>query len=499
MGVNVDSTLDQRFCFKLMTPNRRDPITIKTIGPHDFSMWLNGIKSSIMKQLCRGRVREDEEGSRGIGTSISSYSTEIMNNEQQRSSEVEETLLDITSSSSCNSNNTKKEKETKKQSKSSSKNTNATNRNSNDSNNNNSSNYTEKKCKNEDLWNRVREANPTCADCGRASPDWVSLNFGILICVNCSGVHRSLGTHMSKVRSLSLDSLSDREAHLVLALGNVRMNNIFERKYSFEITTSSCEGEKNVDNVINSNKIPKPKEKPVITEHTDRVELEKWIKRKYVTKELLLDDLGEKNNEVEMTDHRERASKDLYDASCSLDINRMAYKIALGADVNWKCAQPNIIVTHESDHKGMKEKNETFLTEHNENRKKETTTTHSTPLGVCLRNNSEENKEECIELLLQNGSAINLLSNHERFLLDKHLSPKSSCSITESSSNTNATTNATTTTTNATPISSGESHSSSMISTLSYDDAEEIDDDICDILTSIESLYIPGGSRHKKK
>lgn len=48
--------------------------------------------------------------------------------------------------------------------------------------------------------------NPVCADCGQAPAEWVSINIGCLLCIECSGIHRSLGVHESKVRSLTLDS-----------------------------------------------------------------------------------------------------------------------------------------------------------------------------------------------------------------------------------------------------------------------------------------------------
>ncbi|KNZ52498.1 uncharacterized protein VP01_3553g2 [Puccinia sorghi] len=45
----------------------------------------------------------------------------------------------------------------------------------------------------------------TCAECGKPNPRWASYSLGILICINCCGIHRSMGTHISKVRSLDLD------------------------------------------------------------------------------------------------------------------------------------------------------------------------------------------------------------------------------------------------------------------------------------------------------
>ncbi|KAJ2023325.1 hypothetical protein IWW57_004163, partial [Coemansia sp. S610] len=66
------------------------------------------------------------------------------------------------------------------------------------------------------------EANEYCADCGTPRPEWCSLNLGCLLCIECSGIHRSLGTHISKVRSLTLDvtSFTPVTIAMMLATGN---------------------------------------------------------------------------------------------------------------------------------------------------------------------------------------------------------------------------------------------------------------------------------------
>lgn len=61
-----------------------------------------------------------------------------------------------------------------------------------------------------------------------SDPTWASLNLGALICIECSGIHRNLGTHLSRVRSLDLDDWP-RELTLVLtAIGNDMANRVWE-------------------------------------------------------------------------------------------------------------------------------------------------------------------------------------------------------------------------------------------------------------------------------
>lgn len=77
------------------------------------------------------------------------------------------------------------------------------------------------------------QGNCWCADCGSGTKvEWVSINLAIILCIECSGIHRSLGTHISKVRSLTLDitSFTTDIIELLLLVGNRVANMIWEAK-----------------------------------------------------------------------------------------------------------------------------------------------------------------------------------------------------------------------------------------------------------------------------
>ncbi|KAG0278960.1 hypothetical protein BGZ95_002646, partial [Linnemannia exigua] len=73
-------------------------------------------------------------------------------------------------------------------------------------------------------------SNTVCAECGAKNPDWCVINLGILVCIECSGIHRSLGTHISKVRSFTMDTNSYTKdlVEFIRSVGNKISNQIWE-------------------------------------------------------------------------------------------------------------------------------------------------------------------------------------------------------------------------------------------------------------------------------
>ncbi|XP_077369362.1 arf-GAP with GTPase, ANK repeat and PH domain-containing protein 2 isoform X2 [Festucalex cinctus] len=75
---------------------------------------------------------------------------------------------------------------------------------------------------------RNTKGNNLCVDCEASNPTWASLNLGALICIECSGIHRNLGTHLSRVRSLDLDDWPGELTQVLSAIGNHTANSIWE-------------------------------------------------------------------------------------------------------------------------------------------------------------------------------------------------------------------------------------------------------------------------------
>ncbi|XP_025903244.1 arf-GAP with GTPase, ANK repeat and PH domain-containing protein 1 isoform X5 [Nothoprocta perdicaria] len=81
--------------------------------------------------------------------------------------------------------------------------------------------------------------NSHCVDCEAQNPDWASLNLGALMCIECSGIHRNLGTHLSRVRSLDLDDWPLELIKVMSSIGNELANSVWEENSQGHLKPSS--------------------------------------------------------------------------------------------------------------------------------------------------------------------------------------------------------------------------------------------------------------------
>lgn len=95
--------------------------------------------------------------------------------------------------------------------------------------------------------------NDVCADCGGRMPRWASWSLGIFICVTCAAVHRKMGTHVSKVKSLSLDTWTREQVERMREVGNVKSNQKYnpdERRHRPPVSIDDADRDSELENNI---------------------------------------------------------------------------------------------------------------------------------------------------------------------------------------------------------------------------------------------------------
>jgi hypothetical protein len=334
-----------RFCFEIITPNQR-PLVLQARGPLEYKLWVEGIRSTIQHELVSGDGARSGNLMQNIGkqkkkrgdsapnvktTLASMLDAEIVSPRklEQRMASDGETRFDDTGED---------DRETlggQKVLKGHHKNP---------------------------MVQQIMEENPICADCGVQNPDWASLNLGVLVCIQCSGVHRSMGVHVSKVRSLKLDSLTESEARLLLALGNDRVNPIWESGVALQQGWT----------------------KPGVD--SSRQVKESWIKSKYHWKGFLEDHAADCTSPEE---RNEKLSRLLYDAARDADLLGVVEALAHGGSVTWR--------NPEEDGK---------------------TALHACAISRRSPGGEEWQGIECAELLCQNGAKLDVLDNNTQSVLD---------------------------------------------------------------------------------
>lgn len=142
--------------------------------------------------------------------------------------------------------------------------------------------------------------NTTCADCGgNYNLEWCSLNLGVVLCLECAGVHRSLGVHISQCRSFNLDVLDESILSMFGAIGNTLANSVWEEELE--------KGSK-----------PQPK--------STREVKEAYIKKKYVERAMI--------GEGSRADAAVRCA-DLIDAAAHGDMRRLILHVACKTDLDF--------------------------------------------------------------------------------------------------------------------------------------------------------------------
>uniref|UniRef100_A0A146P8C4 Arf-GAP with SH3 domain, ANK repeat and PH domain-containing protein 2 n=1 Tax=Fundulus heteroclitus TaxID=8078 RepID=A0A146P8C4_FUNHE len=229
------------------------------------------------------------------------------------------------------------------------------------------------------------KGNDSCCDCGAPSPTWLSTNLGVLICIECSGIHREMGVHYSRIQSLELDVLGTSELLLAKNVGNAIFNDIMEAD-------------------LEAQGVAKPDPKSDMQVRKD------YITAKYT----------EKRFAQRLCADAESRQQALYEAVMDRDIQSLIQVYAEGADLMEAVPQPN---EHEPGETvlhlavRMVDRNSLhivdFLAQNSGNLDKQTARGSTALHYCCLTDNSE-----CLKLLLRGKASVSIINEAGETPLD---------------------------------------------------------------------------------
>ncbi|XP_025909212.1 arf-GAP with SH3 domain, ANK repeat and PH domain-containing protein 1 isoform X2 [Nothoprocta perdicaria] len=225
--------------------------------------------------------------------------------------------------------------------------------------------------------------NEVCCDCGSPDPTWLSTNLGILTCIECSGIHREMGVHISRIQSLELDKLGTSELLLAKNVGNNSFNDIMEGN------------------------LPSPSPKP--TPSSDMTARKEFITAKYV------------DHKFSRKTCASAAAKlnELLEAVKSRDLLALIQVYAEGVELMEPLIEPGQEPGETALHLAVRTADQTslhlvdFLVQNCGNLDKQTAL-GNTVLHYC----SIYNKPECLKLLLRGKPTIDLVNQAGETALD---------------------------------------------------------------------------------
>ncbi|XP_015990792.1 arf-GAP with coiled-coil, ANK repeat and PH domain-containing protein 2 isoform X6 [Rousettus aegyptiacus] len=199
--------------------------------------------------------------------------------------------------------------------------------------------------------------NASCCDCGLADPRWASINLGITLCIECSGIHRSLGVHFSKVRSLTLDTWEPELLKLMCELGNDVINRVYEanlgkmgikkpqpgQRQEKEAYIRAKYVERKFVDKYSISSSPPEQEKKIVSKSCEekRLSISK-LGPSDQGRASSLSSEGERQDSSVLLDSKHlNPGLQLYRASYEKNLPKMAEALAHGADVNWANSEEN--------------------------------------------------------------------------------------------------------------------------------------------------------------
>ena len=202
---------ERRFCFEVITPQYKR--VYQATSEEDMTNWINAINSALQNAV-EGRSHSqsintstggDKSSHRDIGSVLTGKSSSYSGHHNHHSPSISQAANPVNRHRTVGARPTYVRTD--------------------------SNSFEENPSKLLQIVRDNDQGNRWCADCNSESrTEWVSINLGIVLCIECSGIHRSLGTHITKIRSLTLDttSFSTDTVEILLQIGNRISNMVWE-------------------------------------------------------------------------------------------------------------------------------------------------------------------------------------------------------------------------------------------------------------------------------